>query len=368
MKKYTLCTLAAASTLILTACSNSHGGNEINNSHYLTEKPSTSKPTSNQTTTETTKPSTEATKPSTEKNTNNSSTSTVDKQTEDKPAENKPTEKPSTSNPSTANIDKPQVPPTETISLFKEPTFVHSNNGPLTGAIITLKANGTTTASNPINDGKEELNELVIDDKRILLFNSRDLINGNGMDGFKTLSNDDVMKETPTTSKISGYVGGWGSESEFDPRIFTNMRFGVINIDNESALFIQGYQTPETNVELARSKSLYPMPKSGKFLYNTGHALYGKEGNYQQLNAEVVADFSNKQLEVALKENNTSKLEFTANIEGNTFNAKNNGIEAKGAFYGSQANEVGGIFYQTEGNDKGKNGVFGAVDARKISQ
>lgn len=361
MKKYTLSLIATACALALTACSSSRGGNAVDSSQYLTQKPSSPKPTS-------------PTKPTTPPSSENSTNTT--KPVDPKPTESKPTEptKPSEPEKPVQPTEKPIAPtdtpkvPEHTQSPFSDPIFVASEQGPQVGAVVTLEKNGTITGRNPINDGREELNELVLEGTRFLLYNSRDLIEGNGIDGFKTLSNQDVMKETPYNGKISGYVGGWGPEGDYDTQIFTNMRFGVLNRDNDSTLFVQGYQTPEEQVSYARQKALYPMPKSGVFLYKTGHALYGKEGNYQQLTAEVVADFTQKQLDVVLKKDEKEKLAFSAQIDKNAFTGKHKGIESKGAFYGSRANEVGGVFYQTEGTEKGKNGVFGAVDARPIRQ
>lgn len=308
--------IAIFCSLALAACSVSRGGDEVYVSKYLTEKPKS--------------PSTHS---------------------------------PSTGNSASSPSQGTSSPPTGTIVPFKDPTFVPSNDGTLFGALIHVKKDGSTLGQNPVNDGYEMLNELRVDDKRILLFNSNELLQSPDPSGFKVLSNKDVVPETPIEKTVSGFVGGWGAEGEYDPRIFRNIRFGVLSLEKESTLFVQGYVTPIKGVETVRGKQLYSMPKSGAILYNQGYALYGRDGDYQRLKAEVEADFDTKKLSVVIQDQNEQKqFDFSANIEGNTFVGKSNGIESKGAFYGSRANEVGGIFYRTEGNDKGKNGVFGAVD------
>lgn len=397
MKKYSLTLLAMACSFALVGCSSSRGGDSVNTSKYLTEKPTVSTPTnpnsgsqnSNTSPSETkpaetkpteTKPAetkpTDTTKPTESKPAETKPVETKPtetKPTETKPTETKPTEtKPAETKPADTNLTETTKPaetkPAETavVSPLNQNLFVASSDGTLSGAVVTLNANGTSESRNPINNGKEMLNELIIGDNRLVLFNTNDLLNGNGMDGFKALSNNDAAKETPISATVSGYVGGWGSESSYNPSEFRNMRFGIANVGSDSHLFVQGYLTPTDGVQVGRNGEHYPMPREGKVLYEKGYALYGKDGSYQQLTAEVEANFSDKKIGVKLKEGDTEKLAFNGVIEGNSFSGKTNGVESKGAFYGSRAAEVGGVFYQTEGADKGKNGVFGAVDKRFI--
>ena len=246
-------------------------------------------------------------------------------------------------------------------ALFQTP----EKNGILTGAVLTLKPEGIYNASNIKNVRDEKLNELHVDGSTIYLFNTKDLLNGiNGK--FKALSNRDLSENSKVSGTITGFVGGFGTEVSYDPRTFRNMRFGVYNVDNINNLFVQGIATPVQDIQTIRDSQIYPMPTSAKAIYQEGHALYGKEGKYIPLEAEVFADFDKKIITVDLKEtgSNTKKLSFEGKIDGNTFSGSTNGIESKGAFYGSRAAEVGGIFYQTQGTEKDHNGVFGATDKR----
>ncbi|MGX2949514.1 transferrin-binding protein-like solute binding protein [Ursidibacter sp. B-7004-1] len=317
MKKSPLSLIIFASlSLTMTACSSSRGGNNdyANTSEYVTEKPKTNTVTNELTQVQ---PSNHA------------------------------------ENTANINVDSP----------FKQNVFVQPEDGTLTGAVIHIDSKGNSQSYNPVNNGKEALNELIINDQRIILFSSSDLISGNGLDGFKVLTNKDVAQETPINGTVKGLVGGFGSQASYNPTEFRNMRFGAVNINDKSYLFVQGLLTPTSLQD-----SIYPVPRNGKFLYHKGYALYGSLGNYQQLGADVVADFNNKKVQVVLKDGEQQKLAFNADIDGNVFKGITNGIETQGAFYGSLAAEVGGVFYQTEGVDKGKNGVFGAVDKRVIRE
>lgn len=355
MKNASVTLLSVACALALAGCSSSRGGDEVNTSRYLTEKPTQTKPSTSTDSTTSDTTATGTTSVDNQPTTNTSTTNTGN-------AGNTTSGSTSTTNTSTGAATTG----TASTSPFQTKLFTPSAEGDLAGAVITLNSNGTTTSRNPINNGKELLNELIIGDSHLVLFNANDLLNGNGMDGFKTLSNRDASKETPISETVSGYAGGWGSEASYNPSEFRNVRFGVANVGSQSHLFVQGYLTPTANVQTIRGTEFYPVPKSGKFLYEKGYALYGNNGRYQQLAAEVEANFSDKKIDVKLTDNGTEKLAFNGVIDGNTFSGKSNGIESQGAFYGSQASEVGGVFYQTEGTDKGKNGVFGAVDKRFI--
>ncbi|OOH88880.1 hypothetical protein BMT54_08115 [Pasteurellaceae bacterium 15-036681] len=263
----------------------------------------------------------------------------------------------------TTLIPDPKSAPVQETSPLKESNFAINPDGDLTGKVINVNNDGSLTAANVVNYRDENINELVIGNTKIALFNAYDLTDGTGKGTLKELTDKDVREGVPT-GNISGYIGGWGEE--YYRTGFQSLRFGVYNVDKQSTLFVQGYMTPVGETMLVRSVTYYPVPASGTFTYRSGQALYGKDGDYQQLNPTVVANFDNKKLSVTLAEQATAKekLAFSADIDGNTFSGKTNGIESKGAFFGSRADEVGGIFYQTEGTEKGYHGVFGANDKR----
>lgn len=306
----TLCTLA------LSGCSSSSGGSEANSSLFITQDPYKNTQTPN--------------------NTSSSSSST-----------------------NTAGNTHTVV---EKINIFNPQLVASVNPTELSGSLLAVKADGTTSHKALHNYRSEELDEIVVDGTHVRLFNVQDKLSGNGLDGFKPLSDVDVIEGKNGT--VSGYAGGYGNI--FHYMGFRNTRFGVYTANNQDHLFVQGYATPLSEIQKSRNEDLYPMPTNGRYTYRTGQALYGKNGSYEQLSTSAVADFDSKTLNVTLS--GSSNLQFSATIEGNGFSGDSQGIQSKGLFYGDRADEIGGIFYQTEGNDKGKGGVFGARNPRRETQ
>lgn len=305
MKKPLLTLLALSCTLALSACSSSHGGGENNSSTFILSNPFA----------------------------------------------------PTASNAGNENRDNQDNP-------FKDAIFSPSTNPTaLSGGHLTVKADGTTVgATVPANYRDEELDELVIGNTHISLFNLSENLDGRHLDKFKTLSNRDVREGR--TGNVSGLAGGWGNY-QFSLG-YINSRFGVYQVNGEDHLYVQGYATPITNTELTRHGDFKPMPTNGRNIYLDGQALYGKSGNYIQLKSVAIADFDRKTLQVSLLEEISAepKLQFNASIDNNTFKSDTGNVHSRGGFYGSSANEVSGIFYVVDGSDKGHNGVFGAKDPR----
>lgn len=257
---------------------------------------------------------------------------------------------------------KPEENPTastDNLQAFKtafSTTPKQSDTNLLGGTIITL-ANSTATAQAVKNDPAEHLDELIIDDRKIALLTASDKLSGVAVDSLKTFTSKDLVD---SSGSLQGAVGSQGKYGEWG-QDYTAMRYGVATVNGVSHLFVQGYLTPESSIANGR----YPMPKNSVYRY-TGNALYGKDSNYQQLASEVIADFNHKKVKVALKDlaSQTEKLTFGGEINGNTFAGERNGVQAQGAFFGSQANDVGGVFYQLSGTEQGNNGVFGASNKR----
>lgn len=258
-----------------------------------------------------------------------------------------------------SNLSQPDT-SLEFTSPLKDEMFQMQKNARMTGAILSVNNDDTTSGQNLTASEKETLNVLLVNGVEIAL---PTLSADNEQAGFNTFGSD--AQKTGNLGEMNGAVNKSTTDYR-DERYYQFVRFGVLNLNNQSKLYVQGLQTPVSGIydEIDNGyANLYPMPKNGTYVYHKGEALYGKDGVYQNLDAKVTADFSNKQLAVSLQDSaQIEKVTFSAVIDGNTFSGNNNGIESKGAFYGSRANQVGGIFYSTEGSEKGYNGVFGATD------
>lgn len=233
--------------------------------------------------------------------------------------------------------------------------FSNKESTSLSGVIVTANKDGSFKADNPPkNDSLDILN---IDGTTVSLFSAGDKLSEIGVNKLKILSEKD-LKDSPN-KKLSGYVGSQGQYGERGVD-FKAVRYGVAIIDDIAHPFVQGFLTPETNNVTVRGEQYFPIERQGSFKY-TGFAVYGSGSDYKQLSSEVIADFTNKKVKVNLNDS-TTKLTFGGDIRGNTFSGTSkDGIETKGAFYGSLARDVGGVFNYAK---EGKNGAFGASNKR----
>ncbi|MCO4166298.1 transferrin-binding protein-like solute binding protein [Actinobacillus suis] len=228
----------------------------------------------------------------------------------------------------------------------------------ISGTILTVAQNGELTAKKP--ETLEDLDSIMVDGVKITLFSVTDKLSNVAVGKLKQ-SNENGGKLY--VGSMADSYGAYGSYQ--DPNSFKAMRYGAYTLNGQTHLFVQGFLTPEQGTINVLGDTFYSMPKDSTYKY-TGFALYGKDNQYAQLNSEVIADFSNKKLKVELKEAGaaTAKATFGGDITGNTFSGTRDGIETKGAFYGSLARDVAGLFNDTK---TGNNGVFGASDKRAIS-
>ncbi|WGE54416.1 transferrin-binding protein-like solute binding protein [Actinobacillus equuli subsp. equuli] len=225
----------------------------------------------------------------------------------------------------------------------------------LSGVILNTSGNGSFKGINPSKN--DDLDALDIDGTKITLFNVDDKLREIAVENLKTLSNKDL--DPLANKKLSGYVGSQGQYGERGLD-FKAVRYGVAIINNVGHPFVQGFLTPETGNISVRGEYYYPIEAKGSFKY-TGFAVYGSGNDYKQLTSEVIADFTNKKVKVDLA-GDATKLSFGGDINGNTFSGTSkDGIETKGAFYGSLARDVGGVFNYAK---EGKNGAFGASNKR----
>lgn len=124
---------------------------------------------------------------------------------------------------------------------------------------------------------------------------------------------------------------------------YTHSRFGLVNQN----LFYQGNQTADT-----------AMPKTGTAVYN-GMGLMVKNGTTTtNLNSQLSADFGKRILTGTLSQNGSPLYRLNADINGSSFASKPEAsIQTQGAFFGDNAQELSGVFKDTQTDTKG---VFGA--------
>ncbi len=121
-------------------------------------------------------------------------------------------------------------------------------------------------------------------------------------------------------------------------------RFGNRTVNGENVVFAQGTQLTAD------------MPAAGNATY-IGKAVYGLGGKYAAGNSRASVDFAAKKIDVTITRADDASvpesLKFGGSITGNTFSGTQNGVETKGAFYGSQAAYMAGTFRNTANNANG---------------
>lgn len=129
---------------------------------------------------------------------------------------------------------------------------------------------------------------------------------------------------------------------------YEHSRFGSVGKGNtQTHLFYQGARTDDTAI-----------PKSGKATYN-GHALIMKNGTANtNAQSRFTADFGTRKLNGTIHQNNQTLYTLSADINGGAFASKAGAsVETQGAFFGQNAEELGGTFKDSKTDTKG---VFGA--------
>lgn len=129
---------------------------------------------------------------------------------------------------------------------------------------------------------------------------------------------------------------------------YTATRFGVIK--NGADLykgFYHGNNTEYVN-----------MPQTGSATY-AGKAVISDGRNVNtNVAAHIQANFSAKQLDGALVENNNKLMDIHATIRGTSFYSQEGApVATQGGFFGTNADEVGGVFYE---ESTSKRGAFAA--------
>ena len=129
---------------------------------------------------------------------------------------------------------------------------------------------------------------------------------------------------------------------------YTDTRFGVLK--SGSGLYTAFYQGNNTEYE--------NMPQSGSAIYRGEAVISDGQNVNSNVEAHLKADFSAKQLNGALVENNTKLMGIHANIRGSSFySPEGAAVATQGSFFGTNADEVGGVFYE---ESTAKRGAFAA--------
>lgn len=234
----------------------------------------------------------------------------------------------------------------------------------LSGMLLTIDKNSTETRNIPKLETLK-LNELIVDGQKITLF-PQELIAKFEQVKIRELTNKDF-----TNSENKNYSGKVGSLPERKlSNDFVQTRYGYYTDGNKTTLFVQGYLTPTDSIVKSPAnyykgykegeiESLRTLPKEGVIKYEEGRAFYGKDNIYKEYIATGIADFNDKKVKIEVKENDSTKFAFGGKIKGNTFYGVHDGIVSKGAFFGTHGQDIAGTFYQTKGDEKDYNGVFG---------
>lgn len=150
--------------------------------------------------------------------------------------------------------------------------------------------------------------------------------------------------------------GAWYSFSQTDG---TTTYEGVLNGYNDVRFGLAQPSGSAHNVFYRGNNTQYDnMPTSGTASY-TGKGVITDGSNSRYLNSAFHADFANKNLNGVLSENGTKVAEVNAMIRGVSFHSPSDAtVETQGGFFGTNAKELGGVFYNHSTNEYG---AFGAT-------
>lgn len=139
---------------------------------------------------------------------------------------------------------------------------------------------------------------------------------------------------------------------------YNYVRFGLAQAKGAAHnVFYRGSNTRSENSENTGNVSVVEVPQSGTASYK-GDAVITDGTNSRYLKSAFQADFANKQLSGVLSENGTKVVDIQAVIRGASFHSPADAtVETQGSFFGTNAEELGGIFYNHSTNQYG---AFGA--------
>lgn len=191
----------------------------------------------------------------------------------------------------------------------------------------------------------------------VQIFGTENVASDYFFDGGKKVSNNKPLEKL-VIDKVSipliASNGTWrnvsGNNYQGAVNGYQNTRFGAVKLADETKaqVFYQGLQTPVAT-----------MPKSGVAHYNgTAVTVNGNNQLTTGLTSQFTANFGNKTLNGGIYQNNAQLVGIQATINGNTFqNTANAKVETQGAFFGNNAEELAGVFRDTQTQTTG---AFGA--------
>ncbi|MDG4953346.1 transferrin-binding protein-like solute binding protein [Actinobacillus equuli] len=220
---------------------------------------------------------------------------------------------------------------------------------PLKGGILTIK------------DGKAEAKAVEGTTYTSIM------IDGTKLDLFPDESLEPKPYKVIKGEKLQEIVGYFGSQedSRLGSMNWSNVRWGILETGDKLTAFVQGKPA-----DISSQKGTY-VYQDVRAVYSRNHTLYR---SIDKSGSRVEADFANKNIAVVIetpyndKIGNipTQSINFNGKIDGNTFTAIGDGIEAKGAFYGGVGSTISGIFEGHKGTNKTLIGAFGASNRQKV--
>lgn len=206
-----------------------------------------------------------------------------------------------------------------------------TNSGVVTGVALTTSHNGATSPTRHLLRGKGY--DALMMDGHVFPLVYPNMNSGN-------------FNEINTTSAHSVVSGNWLRYS----------RFGTYS-DKNTGLdysFYVGHPTPTAD-----------MPKNGTLSYSGLATMSVNNGDTQKGDSSFRVDFDRKTIEGSVRVSGPDVV-LRGNLNGNTFSGVHEGATMEGAFYGPQADELGGLYYGTRARYLGLtsddvHGSFGAT-------
>lgn len=227
-------------------------------------------------------------------------------------------------------------------------------NGDLNGFAYKFKSTESKdniTAPISLDLTTDNKNILYVDNQRIEM----------APEGLMPAYTIDYVKDNYIKLSSGTYAEGGNYLSDMQHGIYKNLS------DGNTYPYVQGKFTPSENIPKTGIVNYYGFAYhiNGK-LDNTYQFPSGKTktetlpSNWSIQGVSITADFDKKNIEGSILHTsslNNITTELSASITGNTFEGEKNGTRVKGAFFGENAKEIGGIYVNTE---QEYSGSFGA--------
>lgn len=324
MKAFNLSILAVLTAIGLSACSTSGNSHSQESSKALSQKIPMSVDSSTAT----------SNNHNTTENTSSANTQTSNTQS----TGSQPTNTPSATNtPSTPNTSSTPSTPAP---------GANANNGSLNGVAYKFSSG---SAANKI--ANPQVISLSTDDKEVLYVEGKAVeLAPQGLTPGFTFTNN-----TDGTSLIGGT---FVNNADYSP----NSQAGIYQDEDTTYVFIQGELTKPSDMPISGTATY-----TGLSTYHVTNATLNEQvvatetpAKWEIHGAMLTADFGQKTLAGNILTTDASgrsvvSAEIDAKISGNRFSGEKDGTKNQGAFFGPQANELGGVYVN---ENKGFAGAF----------